>query len=513
MVDDSHETTTVIASPAVPTTDSEESLLEHEFLKLPSITIRARLIGAFVLLFLLMFGITAAALVSVSFTRARLLFLDEAARYLFEVEQARRFEKNYFLYGSGLPDAISSVHESDVQLERIAAELGSVVGVARLEQTRKNLETYANLLHELASTGNPVPPSSDIEARVRKAGARALADAEEMIDRERLDVHGMLHTSSAIAVGFLLTMSLLMIAIVVFLTRAVLAPLDRFMTYTTRIGSGDYTLISPTRPYRDEFSNLALAVNHMLRELKSRQEELFQAAKLAGVGTLTAGVAHELNNPLNNISLATETLIDDYDRHNDEERLYMLEQIATQVERASATVRNLLDFTRQERPILSRVSATEVICKAVRLLENELALGNVELELDLPEGLPPVHGNARNLQQVFVNLFLNAIQAMPQGGVVEVRTTTTDNGWLRIDVSDTGVGIPADNLDRVFDPFFTTKDPGEGTGLGLSVSYAIIQEHGGRITVTSSENKGTKFSIFLPHESGAEQENNVKGEQ
>jgi two-component system NtrC family sensor kinase len=513
MVDDSDTPATVIASPVPQVVDAEESRLEREFQKLPSITIRARLIGAFALLFLLMFGITAAALVSVSFTRARLLFLDEAGRYLFEVEQARRFEKNYFLYGSGLPDAINSVQESDIQLERIAAELGSVVGVARLEMARTNLATYSNLLHELATTGDPAPPSNDIEARVRKAGARALADAEEMIDRERLDVHGMLHTSSAIAVGFLLTMSLLMIAIVAFLTRAVLAPLNRFITYTSRIGSGDYTPISPVRPYRDEFSNLALAVNHMLRELKHRQEELFQAAKLAGVGTLTAGVAHELNNPLNNISLATETLIDDYQRHSDEERLYMLEQIATQVERAGATVRNLLDFTRQDRPILTRVSLPEVIRKAVRLLENELALGNVELELDLPEHLPPVHGNARNLQQVFVNLFLNAIQAMPQGGVLEVRIAIAENGWLRIDVCDTGVGISADDLSRVFDPFFTTKDPGEGTGLGLSVSYSIVKEHQGRITVTSSENNGTTFSVFLPHESGSEQQNHVKGER
>jgi len=321
-----------------------------------------------------------------------------------------------------------------------------------------------------------------------------------MLDRERLSVHSILHTSSAIAIAFLLTMSLLMIVIVAFLTRAVLAPLNRFMAYTSRIGAGDYSPIPPARPYRDEFSNLALAVNSMLRELKTRQEELFQAAKLAGVGTLTAGIAHELNNPLNNISMATETLIDEYARHDDEERLFMLEQIATQVERAAATVRNLLDFTRRDRPVLGSVVVTQVIKKAVRLIENELTLADVELELELPEQLPAVHGNAGNLQQVFVNLFLNAIQAMPEGGVLQVRAMTADKDYLRIDVRDSGVGIAPDLLDKVFDPFFTTKEPGEGTGLGLSVSYAIIKEHQGRITASSKENQGTTISVFLPHE-------------
>ena len=476
----------------------DDAQLERAFLRRPRITIRARLISAFGLLFVLMLGITASAVVFVSHTRNRLLFLDTAADILFEVEQARRFEKNFFLYGTGLDDALSSAHEAEAELERSAPELGPVLGAARLEATRSHLAEYSDQLTQLVAIHAAEPPSPEVEARVRRAGARALADAEEAVDRERLEVHGMLRTSSATAVGFLVTMSLVMIAIVAFLTRSLLAPLNRFMRYTGRIADGDYSPIQPARGFRDEFSNLALAVNHMLRELELRQRELFQAAKLAGVGTLTAGIAHELNNPLNNISLTTEALIDEYPHHGDDERLHMLDQIATQVERASATVRNLLDFTRRDRPVLSAVSLADVVRSALRLVDNELALGHVELTTAITDGLPAVHGNARNLQQVLINLLLNSIQAMPDGGRLEVRLAAAGD-MLQIDVADTGVGIEPEHLGKVFDPFFSTKAPGEGTGLGLSVSYAIVQEHGGRLTVASQPGRGTTFSVFLPH--------------
>jgi two-component system NtrC family sensor kinase len=477
---------------------SGEDALERAFLRRPRISIRVRLAAAFLLLFLLMCGITASAVVFVSYTRDRLLFLDKASSYLFEVEQARRFEKNYFLYGTNLADAVSSAHEAEVVLERSASELGEVLGTDRLAAMRANLVEYSSKLGELPKLGASTEVPAELESRLRRAGARALADAEEMVDRERLEMHGMLRTSSATAVGFLVAMSLLMAFIVAFLTRSLLAPLNRFVAYTDRIGAGDYTPIKPARPFRDEFSDLGLAVNHMLRELKLRQEELLQAAKLAGVGTLTAGIAHELNNPLNNISLTTETLADDYDRLADEEKLRMLDQIATQVERASATVRNLLDFTRQERPVQAPVAVAEVVRKAVRLVDNELSLGHVELSLRLPEELPSVRGDARNLQQVFVNLCLNGIQAMPEGGRLEVEASAAEDGSVRVDVRDDGIGIPPENLDRVFDPFFTTKEPGEGTGLGLAVSYGIVREHHGRITVSSQVGVGTTFSVFLP---------------
>jgi signal transduction histidine kinase len=282
-----------------------------------------------------------------------------------------------------------------------------------------------------------------------------------------------------------------------FLIRSVLQPLGRFVQYAARIGGGDYSPILPTRKYRDEFSNLAIAINEMLSDLVLRQQELTQSGKMAAVGTLTSGIAHELNNPLNNIGITTEALIDGYAEYSDEQRLKMLDQIYTQVERASGTVRNLLDFTRKEQSVFTTVSITEIIQSTARLVGNELKLAGIELSLDLEEGLPKIKGNPRNLQQVFLNLFLNAIQAMPEGGTLGVRARTGEDGFLRVDVSDDGIGIPADQLDKIFEPFFTTKDPGKGTGLGLSVAYTTIEAHHGRITVESKVGEGTTFSVFL----------------
>jgi two-component system, NtrC family, sensor kinase len=269
------------------------------------------------------------------------------------------------------------------------------------------------------------------------------------------------------------------------------------MGYAARIGKGDYSPIVLGRKYRDEYSYLAMAINQMLHELQVREDELRQSVKMAAVGTLTSGIAHELNNPLNNIALNTESLLDGFSELGDKQKLRMLEQIYTQVERASSTVRNLLDFTRRETPTFVATSLAKEVRHTARLADNELALTGVDLELELDDGLPQVMGNPRNLQQVFLNLILNAIQAMPEGGRITVRGAV-ENDFVRVDVSDNGCGIPREHLDKVFDPFFTSKENGEGTGLGLSVSYGIVEKHGGRITVESELGEGTTFSVFLP---------------
>jgi len=219
---------------------------------------------------------------------------------------------------------------------------------------------------------------------------------------------------------------------------------------------------------------------------------------MAAVGTLTAGVAHELNNPLNNISLTTEAIIDAYDDYPREQQLKMLEDILTQVERASATVRNLLDFTRVEKPVFVPVSLHQVVQECTRLLANEARIADVELEIDVGPDLPAVLGNPRDLQQVFLNLFLNAIQAMPEGGTITARGVEAGSGEVRVDVTDTGQGIPEENLASIFDPFFTTKEVGTGTGLGLTVTYGIVEKHHGRLLVESEVGTGTTFSCFLP---------------
>jgi two-component system NtrC family sensor kinase len=240
-----------------------------------------------------------------------------------------------------------------------------------------------------------------------------------------------------------------------------------------------------------------VAINRMLDELTVRQQQLLQSRKMAAVGTLTSGVAHELNNPLNNISLTVETLLDDFEDMEEERKKTLLEDIFTQVQRASATVKNLLDFTRKDQPVFTAVEVPGLLEASLRLVRNELALARVEATMDVAPDLPPVNGNPRNLQQVFLNLFLNAMEAMPDGGALRI-TARPRNGSVRISVQDTGSGIAAEHLDQVFEPFFTTKEAGEGTGLGLSVSYSIVEKHGGRLEVESQTGRGTTFTVTLP---------------
>lgn len=462
------------------------------------ISIRSRVAAAFGLLFLLLAILSVAALLFLTAIKTRCYFLENMGNYVFEIQQARRFEKNYFLYGSDLADALANTHTAREYLERSAEAIRRLVGTQAYDRTRENLTAYESLLEALVDLGGAEGKERDrIEVRLRKSGAKILADAEQMVERERTAMHSMLHVSRVMIIVSLVFMLLFMFYLASLLIKAVLAPLGRFVRYAERIGRGDYSPIKPVRKYRDEFSDLAMTFNRMLDEVKVRQEQLMQSGKMAAVGTLTSGIAHELNNPLNNIGLNTEALIDGFEEYPDERKLALLKQIEVQVERASATVRNLLDFTRKESPVFTRLAVGTVLESSARLMANEMKLAGVTLETDLEEGLPEIRGNPMSLQQVFVNLFLNAVQAMPEGGRLTVRARREAEG-VRVDVADTGRGIPPEQLDRIFEPFFTTKDPGEGTGLGLSVTYGIIEKHGGRITVESDPGRGSVFSVFLP---------------
>ncbi len=414
------ETRAVVGSP------TDQALMER-----PELSIRTRVAMVFALLFVLCLGITVAAVRSLSTFEAKIGFLESAATYSFEIEEARRNEKNYFLYGTSLADALASASLAQSHLERNAEQFRSVVGRARYRSMEASLRRYRALLEQLAglgesgTRGREIDPRA-VEARLRTEGAHLLSDAEEMIAGERLAVGSMLRTSRVAAIGFLVFMLLVMVLFASFVIRAVVRPLDRFMEYVVRIGEGNYEPIRPVRKYRDEFSRLALALNKMLGETLTRQEQLVQSEKMAAVGTLTSGIAHELNNPLNNIGLTVEALLDDFDAYPDEDKRRMLDQVYTQVERASSTVRNLLDFARKNRSAFTSLSVRDAVESARRLVANEARLAGVEWTVAEEDDLPAVRGNPHDLQQVFLNLFLNAIQAMRGGGSCASRWPGTE---------------------------------------------------------------------------------------
>ena len=225
------------------------------------------------------------------------------------------------------------------------------------------------------------------------------------------------------------------------------------------------------------------------------ETQLAQAEKLSSVGLLAAGVAHEVNTPLTVISTQAQMLAKQVPRG--ERASKILEKIVGQTFRASEIVNGLLNFSRTQGGEFGPLAVNQLISDTLLLLEHPLKTALVAVDTQLEEPLPAISGSSGKLQQVFLNLFLNAKDAMPEGGRLRVSTWAED-GAVRIEISDTGAGIPPEHLNRIFDPFFTTKGPGRGTGLGLSVSYGIVHEHAGKIRADSWPGLGTKFRLEFP---------------
>jgi len=225
------------------------------------------------------------------------------------------------------------------------------------------------------------------------------------------------------------------------------------------------------------------------------ERRLVQADKLSSIGLLAAGVAHEVNTPLAVISTYAQLLAKQIS--DDEQKSKLLDKIAKQTFRASEIVNSLLSFSRTSPTEFVEVDVSKVIHETLNLVEHQLRDSGVEVKLDSPPALPPVKGNAGKLQQVFLNLFLNARDAMDAGGTLAIHVWS-ENGFARIDVADTGQGIAPEHLERIYDPFFTTKAARKGTGLGLSVTYGIVREHGGSIEVESRPGAGSRFRVEFP---------------
>jgi two-component system NtrC family sensor kinase len=238
-------------------------------------------------------------------------------------------------------------------------------------------------------------------------------------------------------------------------------------------------------------------------ELARMQARMAQSERLASIGVLAAGVAHEINNPLGGILALTALTLEDLPAGDP--RRENLEEVVRQTRRCGEIVKHLLEFSRQHRVSAAELDVNELLEKTLALLERQSIFLNVTVERRRDPTLPAVFADAAQLQQVFVNILINAVQAMDERGTITV-TTASDAGREEVVLTfrDTGCGIPPDQLDRIFDPFFTTKESGEGTGLGLSIAYGIVSRHHGTIGVESTPGEGTTFTVRLPARAASE---------
>ena len=250
----------------------------------------------------------------------------------------------------------------------------------------------------------------------------------------------------------------------------------------------------------EEILSLNKELNSYIERLQTTQKQLIQAEKLSAIGQLAAAVAHEINNPLAGVLVYSKLLSkkignDSFER---KETLTDLLKIDTAVSHCSKIIRSLLDFARQSEPVLEPVEISKVIDQVMSLVGHQAEIKKVAIIIEEAPALPLVFADFNQLQQVFINLVVNAIQATPEGGSLTIKSLRGEDGWVNIIFQDTGCGIPAENMDKIFTPFFTTKDEVKGVGLGLSVSYGIIERHGGKIEVESEVGKGSTFTVSLP---------------
>jgi two-component system NtrC family sensor kinase len=437
--------------------------------------------------------------------RLRLLELtDDLFQNILEL---RRVEKNFFLYRQP-----SSLQEAKSYAARVRnlylgheAEILRFKKQAQAPEFHRTLDRYQEILNQIeprigqAGRRGEVGSFSPLEDALRNQGQELLNLAESWEKEERLQIDHLFQRAMYLFVGSVVVFLILGILVAFYVGRLLVRPLFQMQQAMDKIAHGDFTPLPEPQSRSEEFFALFRAFNRMIHELEEHQEQLVQSRKIAAVGTLTSGIAHELNNPINNIVLTAEVLKEDFPTLGQEEALGLIQDILVQSERASEIVKGLLDFSRSEHPEFDRLSIAEVVHDTLKLVRNQLALSGIQVEEEYPPGLPSIHGDRKSLQQVFLNLFINAIQAMLEGGTLAIRAQPSEDGhWLRVEVRDTGVGIDPEHLPRIFDPFYTTKQVGRGTGLGLSVTYGIVEKHGGHIEVQSQKGQGSAFTVVLP---------------
>lgn len=412
--------------------------------------------------------------------------------------EARRYEKNFLLYNEA--EAFEEnkrylAQTSDI-VKEILAKSGKLKIFPMLRELSEEVAAYqANMDRLSLLKSKESIEYTRIVDLIRDQGKKMTELGEKLVDFERHQIHSILAllkkqllawSTMAVALGIVLP--LLMIY-------KILHPLVIIKNATEDIALGRFNRIQVINT-RDEMQQVMEAFNTMVRELERRQDQLVQSKKLSSIGTLTAGVAHQLNNPLNNISTSCQIAIAELASATPDFLMRMLKNIEQETLRARDVVKGLLEFSRVQEFALRPAHLSDVVKRSIRLVQSQVP-ADIDIVVKIPEDLMfPM--DTQRMQEVFINLIINAAQSIKGSGMIKVTAWEDANDEVVIEVLDTGQGIPQEYLGRLFDPFYTTKEEGQGTGLGLSVVYGIIQKHHGNITVESIMGKGASFLIHLP---------------
>ena len=434
--------------------------------------------------------------------------------------EMRRNEKRYFLYeeAADLDAAIAQAEASLGRLRHGGTVLDRLASPDETAELERQLTLYRDLLRQYENATREARQS--IAEAVRNAGHLSSQTAKALSRKERDDLTHRVQWSQDVLVISFVPLVILLVLGGGALSRRVLRPLRGLESRLEAIAQGRYTHMELPSMDR-EIVSFAQAFNGMLGELQGRQDQLRHSERLASLGTLVSGVAHELNNPLGNISSSCQLVVEGLEREEASRLRAWLGQIDDETERARGIVRALLDYARKRplRPHQEECVALEEILVRARSLAGDHPEHPAQVELQVPAELVVVADEER-LERIFINLFKNAFES----GAREVRVAARATDWasdapapgvytvggdalrraeqgqpvIRIQVDEDGPGIPADDLPRIFEPFFTTRGAGRGTGIGLFIVQEIVQDYGGCIAVENRPEGGARFTLWLP---------------
>lgn len=423
--------------------------------------------------------------------------------------EVRRHEKNFLLFRDkdSLQELKNNLEEFKKNIAEITTEIVQEMGSDNYQMIKMAIDEYEFLVDRINERGS-------IE-KIRSVARDIQSFAENLSKKERADIKALLVRSKIL---FLFAMLIILAAGTVInmkLAVSIARPIKDLEDITKRVAGGDLSDRIKIRG-RDELSSLGVSFNQMqdrlqdtmrslelaIKRLHEKQEQLVEAEKLASLGRIAAGVAHEINNPLAIVNekagLMQDILEMSGDSQNKEKFSNLIDGIIGSVNRCRAITHRLLGFARKMDVTIETMDLNESIRAVKEFLGKEILFKSIRFEMNLMEGLPKINSDKGQLEQVFLNIMKNAIDAVEEGGLVTVSTGTKDEDTVCVSIRDNGTGIPDDKLEQIFEPFFTTKEREKGTGLGLFVSYGIMKKLGGSIIVESGVDKGTAFIIDIP---------------
>ncbi len=475
--------------------------MEKAFLLRPRISVRLRIVAGLMLCFFLLGVAGLINLATLYQARGKLRFLDISQYLSLDIQHARHLERLNFPDPENLRAARESAKNASRLLVAQGADILDVEGEKELVSLNYHLGHYVQALDDalrLAERSSPDP--TELQAAAKELDTRSgsiMSRLRQMNAREAEGANHVLKIAQELPFIFGGVMLLIIFWVTRMLAKTITDALRRVEQSVQRIVAGDYTLLNPVRRYRDELSDLPLAINRIVLELRARESQVAKADKLASVGALATGIAEQIHGVFAAIQSHATHASSDPAAHEQCSQCQTLNGILTEAERGRKQVEGLLEFMRDEGDHAGPVNLAELIRAAQEIVQPEMAAAGVTFDAELPEDLPPAWATFGQLKQVFVNLFHNAVQAMPRGGALSVRAGFFGENGVEITVADQGVGISPQDLPHLFDPFYIAKEHAKGSGLGLSISYWIMKKLGGDIQVGSAVGKGTTVRLTL----------------